>query len=42
VGRIVLDGIQQETFWLFTHPQFGKTLRKQLEAMLDGGILTKA
>ena len=42
VGRIVLDGVQRETFWLFTHPGFGKVLRKQLDAMLDDGSLTRA
>jgi NAD(P)-dependent dehydrogenase (short-subunit alcohol dehydrogenase family) len=41
VGRLVLDGIQRDTFWLFTHPNFSKVLTRQLEAMLADGSLTK-
>jgi len=42
VGRIVLDGIQRDTFWLFTHPQWSKTLVRQLDALIADGSLTKA
>ena len=42
VGRIVLDGIQRDTFWLFTHPQWSKILVRQLEALTTDGSLTKA
>jgi NAD(P)-dependent dehydrogenase (short-subunit alcohol dehydrogenase family) len=42
VGRIVLDGIQRDTFWLFTHPQWSKVLVRQLDALTNDGSLTKA
>jgi NAD(P)-dependent dehydrogenase (short-subunit alcohol dehydrogenase family) len=42
VGRLVLDGIQRDTFWLLTHPPFSKVLTRQLEAMIADGSLTKA
>jgi NAD(P)-dependent dehydrogenase (short-subunit alcohol dehydrogenase family) len=42
VGRLVLDGIQRDTFWLFTHPHMSKILSRQLEALLDDGSLPRA
>jgi NAD(P)-dependent dehydrogenase (short-subunit alcohol dehydrogenase family) len=42
VGRIVLDGIQRDTFWLFTHPSMSKVLSRQLDALMSDGSLTKA
>jgi hypothetical protein len=42
VGRLVLDGIQRDTFWLLTHPSFSKVLTRQLDALIEDGSLTKA
>lgn len=42
VGRLVLDGIQRDTFWLLTHPSFSKVLTRQLDALINDGSLTKA
>jgi len=42
VGRLVLDGIQRDTFWLLTHPSFTKVLTRQLDALMADGSLTKA
>ncbi|MCU1503921.1 MAG: 3-oxoacyl-ACP reductase [Ilumatobacteraceae bacterium] len=42
VGRLVLDGIQRDTFWLMTHPSFSKVLTRQLDALVADGSLTKA
>ncbi len=41
VGRLVLDGIQRDTFWLLTHPSFSKVLTRQLDALIEDGSLTK-
>ena len=41
VGRLVLDGIQRDKFWLLTHPYFTKILSRQLEALITDGSLTK-
>jgi NAD(P)-dependent dehydrogenase (short-subunit alcohol dehydrogenase family) len=42
VGHLVLDGIQRDTFWLFTHPELSWMLTKQLDALLADGSLSKA
>ena len=42
VGRLVLDGIERDTFWLLTHPSFSKVLTSQLDALINDGSLTKA
>ena len=42
VGRLVLDGIQRNTFWMLTHPSFSKVLNKQLDALINDGSLIKA
>ncbi len=42
VGRLVLRAIENDEFWIFTHPQWNKTLQKQLDAMNDDRSLTKA
>lgn len=42
VGKLVLDGIQRDTFWLMTHPNFSKVLTRQLDALIEDGSLTKA
>jgi NAD(P)-dependent dehydrogenase (short-subunit alcohol dehydrogenase family) len=41
VGKLVLDGIQRDTFWLMTHPSFSKVLTRQLDALIENGSLTK-
>jgi NAD(P)-dependent dehydrogenase (short-subunit alcohol dehydrogenase family) len=42
VGALVLDGIQRDTFWIFTHPSMSKMLTRQLDALITDGSLTKA
>jgi NAD(P)-dependent dehydrogenase (short-subunit alcohol dehydrogenase family) len=42
VGHLVLDGIQRDTFWIFTHPSMSKVLTRQLDALMADGSLTKA
>lgn len=42
VGGLVLDGIQRDTFWIFTHPSLSKVLTRQLDALITDGSLTKA
>ena len=42
VGRIVLDGIRDERFWLFTHSWTAKLLTRQLDALAADGSLSKA
>ena len=42
VGRLVLDGIQRDTFWIFTHPPMAKMLTRQLDALMADGSLPKA
>ena len=42
VGRLVLDGMLSNTFWLLTHPGMSKILTRQLDALLADGSLTKA
>jgi NAD(P)-dependent dehydrogenase (short-subunit alcohol dehydrogenase family) len=41
VGRLVLDGVQRDTFWLLTHPHWAKAVARQVEAMREDGSLTK-
>lgn len=42
VGRMVLDAIAGDEFWILTHPHWTKALQKQLDAMNDDRSLTKA
>lgn len=42
VGRLVLDAIQRDTFWILTHPRLSKLLTRQVDAMVADGSLTKA
>jgi NAD(P)-dependent dehydrogenase (short-subunit alcohol dehydrogenase family) len=42
VGRLVLDGIERDTFWIFTHPSMSKILTRQLDALMADGSLPKA
>ncbi len=42
VGRLVLDAVQRDTFWVLTHPRFAKLLTRQLDALIEDGSLIKA
>ena len=42
VGRIVLQGMRDERFWLFTHTWTAKLLSRQLDALALDGSLSKA
>jgi len=42
VGRLVLDGIEADRFWLFTHGWTTKLLTRQLDALVADGSLSKA
>jgi NAD(P)-dependent dehydrogenase (short-subunit alcohol dehydrogenase family) len=41
VGRIVLDGIVNGRFWMFTHPRLLKLYREQIEMMDPDGMLSQ-
>lgn len=42
VGELVANAIEQEKFWILTHPHWTKTVQKQLDAMLNDQTLTRA
>ena len=42
VGRMVLEAIGSEEFWILTHPHWTKAIQKMLDAMNDDRSLTKA
>jgi len=42
VGELVLSSIEQEKFWILTHPHWSKGVRKQLDALIDDQTLTRA
>ena len=42
VGRLVLDAVQRDTFWILTHPNMSKLLTRQVDAMLADQSLTRA
>ena len=42
VGELVLNSIEQEKFWILTHPHWSKGVRKQLDALIDDQTLTRA
>lgn len=42
VGRLVLEAITNDEFWVLTHPHWTKALQKQLDAMNADRSLTKA
>ncbi len=42
VGRIVLQGMRDERFWLFTHTWTAKLLSRQLDALALDGSPSKA
>ena len=41
VGRLVLDAVKTEKFWILTHPNFMKLVTRQNEAMLADRTLTR-
>jgi NAD(P)-dependent dehydrogenase (short-subunit alcohol dehydrogenase family) len=41
VGRLVLDGVRRDTFWMLTHPHWAKAVTRQVEAMREDGSLTR-
>ncbi len=41
-GALVLDAIQNDTFWVLTHPKYIKPLQDQTDAMAEDRSLTKA
>lgn len=42
VGELVANAIEQEKFWILTHPHWSKTVQKQLDAMVNDQTLTRA
>jgi NAD(P)-dependent dehydrogenase (short-subunit alcohol dehydrogenase family) len=42
VGRLVLEGVRADRFWLLTHPWMTKLLTRQLDALITDGSLSKA
>ena len=42
VGQLVLNAIEEDKFWILTHPRWTKTVQKQLDAMNADQSLTKA
>jgi NAD(P)-dependent dehydrogenase (short-subunit alcohol dehydrogenase family) len=41
VGPMVLDAIQNETFWVLTHPEMGSIVSNQVEQMITDKTLTR-
>ena len=35
VGELVANAVEQEKFWILTHPHWSKTVQKQLDAMVN-------
>ena len=42
VGELVATSIEQEKFWILTHPHWSKAVQKQLNALVDDQTLTRA
>lgn len=42
VGRLVLDAVRTERFWVLTHPPMNKLLTRQLGGLTTDGSLSKA
>jgi len=42
VGKLVLNAIEHDKFWVLTHPRWTRTVQKQLDAMNEDQSLTKA
>jgi len=41
VGELVANAIEQEKFWILTHPHWSKTVQKQLDAMVNDQTLIR-
>jgi len=42
VGELVARAIEEEKFWILTHPRWAKSVQKQLDAMVSEQTLTRA
>ena len=42
VGELVADAIEQDKFWILTHPRWSKAVQKQLDALNEDQSLTRA
>ncbi|MGH1492396.1 MAG: SDR family NAD(P)-dependent oxidoreductase [Acidimicrobiales bacterium] len=42
VGKLVVEAIQSNEFWILTHPRWTKAIQNQLDAMNDSRTLTDA
>ncbi len=42
VGELVANAIEQDKFWILTHPHWAKAVQKQLDALMNDQSLTKA
>lgn len=42
VGEIVVDAIENDKFWVLTHPRWAKTVGKMVDAMREDQTLTRA
>lgn len=42
VGELVVDAIENDKFWILTHPWWAKGVQRQLDALVDDQSLTKA
>ena len=42
VGELVASAVEQENFWILTHPHWSKTVQEQLDAMVNDQTLTRA
>ncbi len=42
VGELVATAIEQEKFWVLTHPHWSKGVQKQLDALVNDQTLTRA
>jgi NAD(P)-dependent dehydrogenase (short-subunit alcohol dehydrogenase family) len=42
VGELVANAVEQEKFWILTHPRWAKGVQKQLDALVEDQSLTRA
>jgi NAD(P)-dependent dehydrogenase (short-subunit alcohol dehydrogenase family) len=42
VGELVAAAIEENKFWILTHPRWAKSVQKQLDALVDDQSLTRA
>lgn len=42
VGKLVVDAIENQKFWILTHPHWAKGVQRQLDALREDQSLTKA